>query len=109
MARACPFCGEVFVKLSDKPFTGNENAAQWYELRSWRVEDYVAKSGNHCKRISYYVNNGTQKFYEFFVYANPYARRKYEERLEILDRKPFAIYGTTDKMLIKIDRFEFEG
>ena len=104
---ACPFCGEVFVKLSDKPFSG-EIEGKWYELHHVYVEDYVAKSGNFCKRINYRMKNG-MLFQEYFtVLKSGWAQRKFEERSIEIRKKPFAVFGATDGRLIKVEKFQFE-
>jgi superfamily II DNA or RNA helicase len=101
---ACPFCGEVFVKLSNRPFTGSETDAAWYELSHFYVEDYLAKSGNYCKRINYRCKNG-QLLQEYFVTGNPYAYRKFNDRMADLQKKPFALFGSVDGRLVKVQKF----
>jgi DNA repair protein RadD len=104
---ACPFCGEVFVKLSDKPFSG-EIEGKWYELHHVYVDDYLAKSGNFCKRINYRMKNG-MLFQEYFtVLKSGWAQRKFEERSIEIRKKPFAVFGAVDGRLIKVEKFQFE-
>jgi DNA repair protein RadD len=104
---ACPFCGEVFIKLADKPFSG-EVEGRWYELSHVYVDDYVAKSGNFCKRVNYRLKNGALLREYFAVLKSPWAHRKYDERSAQLQRKPFAVYGAVDGQLLRVERFEYE-
>jgi DNA repair protein RadD len=101
---ACPYCGEVFVKLSKKPFSGKEDEDRWFEISHYYTDDYLAKSGNMCKRVNYRLKSGLL-LREYFVVANPYAYRKYTERVSDLQKKPFALYGSVDGQLVRVKKF----
>lgn len=105
-ATFCSYCGEVFVKAKQKPFTGGQRSASWFYILNVEHDDYVSAKGNECKRIAYTLHSGSyymrQTFYEYFVKRNPKSMSEFRERLQMLAKKPKALRAEVDNRLIKI-------
>lgn len=105
-ATFCGYCGEVFVKANQKPFTGNQSRASWWYVVNIEQDEKISARGNDCKRIAYTLHNGSyymrRTFYEYFVKRNPKAMSDYRKRLEMLSHNPKAIQAQVDGVLIKI-------